>query len=262
MFNRITHNYIMFGLVNFKGSCWVNATLQAIFRFPDVRARYEAGIFEKGNTIDEGLCLIWKTKGKQGLREFFDAVKSDVMPAGEGIGDSHELLTKLCDKLPFLDKLCRFTIGSCIECDHCKDKSVKQESTINFLLSEGGGKPIAKCIENTVKPIPIQEWVCEKCKEKGGHLQQLIGSFPKYMIFHLTIDSNVDYSSILVLNKRKYALLSVLCFNGAHWWAYGRNMPVGSPWFILDDTRIVNHGPKQFPLSNTTRMLIYYCVDE
>jgi len=252
----------MFGLVNFNGSCWVNAALQALFRFPDVRARYEAGTFEKDNKVDEGLYLIWKSKGREGLRDFFDSVRTETMPAGAGIGDSHELFTYLCDKLPFLDTLCRFTLANCIECDHCKDKTIKQESTINFSLSEGGGQPIAKCIENTVKSIPIQEWVCEKCKQKGGHIQQLIGSFPKYMIFHLTIDSNVNYSSILVLNKRKYALLSVLCFNGAHWWVYGRNMPPGSPWFILDDTRVINHGPKQFPLSNTTRMLIYYCVDE
>jgi uncharacterized UBP type Zn finger protein len=249
----------MFGLVNFHGSCWVNAALQTIFRFPDVQARYNAGTFEKENPIDEGLCRLWNSQGKDGLRQFFDAVRTATMPAGLGIGDSHELITYLCDKLPYLDKLCRFSLGTSIECNSCKDKTLKHESVINFSLMEGGGKPIAECIENSVKPVVIQEWKCEKCKGKGATLQQLIGSFPTYMIFHLTIDSNIDYSSILILNKRKYALIGVVCFNGGHWWMYGRD-GIGKPWYILDDMRLVNHGPKQFPISNTTRMLIYYCA--
>jgi len=39
----------MFGLNNFNGSCWVNAALQAIFRFPHVQARYNAGTYENNN---------------------------------------------------------------------------------------------------------------------------------------------------------------------------------------------------------------------
>ena len=249
----------MFGLINYHGSCWVNDALQTLFRFPDVQARYNAGTFEKDNPIDEGLCRLWNSKGRDGLRQFFDSVRTATMPAGAGIGDSHELITYLCDKLPYLDKVCRFMLAMSIECKNCKDKTIKQESTINFSLMEGGGKSIAECIENSVKPTSIDEWVCEKCKGKGAIVQQLIGSFPQYMIFHLTIDSNVDYSSILILNKRKYALIGVVCFNGGHWWMYGRD-GIGSPWYILDDMRVVNHGPKQFPVSNTTRMLIYYCV--
>ena len=251
----------MFGLQNFLGSCWVNAALQAIFRFPDVQARYNAGTFETGNIIDQCLCKIWKSNGKEGLLEFFEAVRNDVMPAGLGVGDSHELLTYLCDKLPFLDTLCRFTIANSIECFSCKDKIVKPESTLNFTLSEGNSQPIATCIQNTVKETQLLTWKCDKCTKVGGVSRQLIGTFPKYMIFHLPLDSNVDYSSILILNKRKYALLSVVCYNGAHWWTYGRDMP-GLSWFVFDDTNVVNHGPKQFPISNTTRMLIYYSVNE
>lgn len=252
----------MFGLVNFNGSCWVNAALQTIFRFPDVQARYNAGIFEKENKIDECLCRIWNTKGTQGLREFFDEVRTDVMPAGAGIGDTHELLTYLCDKLPYLDTVCRFTIANEIKCISCGDKSLKQDSTINFSLMEGKHQPITTCIQKTVEPYVIPDWTCEKCKNKGATSQQLIGSFPKYMIFHLPLDSNVNYSSILILNKRKYALTSVVCYNGSHWWTYGRDMPPGNAWFIFDDIQVVNHGPRQFPISNTTRMLIYYCVNE
>lgn len=252
----------MFGLNNFNGSCWVNAALQSIFRFPDVQARYNAGIFENDNTIDECLCRIWKSKGKEGLRDFFDAVRTDVMPAGAGIGDSHELFTYLCDKLPYLDKLCRFSMANSIECIACKEKSMTQETTLNFSLTEGKHQAISTCIQKTVEPTTILDWTCEKCQAKGATSQQLIGSFPQYMIFHLPLDSNVNYSSILILNKRKYALMSVLCYNGAHWWTYGRDMPPGSAWFIFDDMNVVNHGPKQFPLSNTTRMLIYYCINE
>ena len=130
-----------------------------------------------------------------------------------------------------------------------------------MLFRSGAGKSIAECIENTVRPTEINDWTCEKCKSKGAIAHQLIGSFPQYMIFHLMIDSNVNYSSILILNKRKYALISVVCFNGGHWWMYGRD-GVGMPWYILDDMQVQNHGPRQFPISNTTRMLIYYCVNE
>jgi uncharacterized UBP type Zn finger protein len=153
----------MFGLMNFNGSCWVNAALQAIFRFPDVQARYNAGIFEKNNEIDKCLCIIWNSKGKEGLRELFDAVRTDVMPAGAGIGDSHELLTYLCDKLPYLDKLCRFNMANSVECIACKEKTITQESIINFSLMEGNRQPIATCIQKSVEPTTILDWTCEKC---------------------------------------------------------------------------------------------------
>ena len=32
-----------FGLRNQRGSCWVNAALQAIFRIPDVQKRFSEG---------------------------------------------------------------------------------------------------------------------------------------------------------------------------------------------------------------------------
>jgi len=250
----------MFGLQNIRGSCWVNATLQAIFRFPDVQARYKESVSE--NKLDKILLTIWKTKGETGLNDFFEEVRTDLMPAGAGIGDSHELLTYLCDKLPYLDKLCRFSMTNVIECIACNHKSITQESIINFSLMEGNKQPISTCIEKTVKETIVLDWTCEKCNAKGGMSKQLIGSFPEYMIFHLPLDSNVQYSSILILNKRKYALSSVVCYNGAHWWTYGRDMPPGSSWVTFDDTNLINHGPSQFPISNTTRMLIYYCINE
>lgn len=255
----------MFGLHNYRGSCWVNAAIQAIFRIPDVQERYNSGTFEKGNIVDECLCKLWSSKGEYGLRDFFEAVRTDTMPAGLDIGDSHELIQYLCDKLPFLDKICRFKIAHTNECIHCKKKSTTHDSVIEFSLdsAEGTRVPLSNCIAKTVEAYKIDEWKCESCNETGGMRQQLIGSFPNCMMFHAPlVGTTIDYSSILVLNKNKYALSSVVCFNGGHWWTYGRNMPPGSSWFVLDDTNIHEHGPKQFPVSSQMRILIYYRLNE
>lgn len=253
----------MFGLRNFRGSCWVNTCLQAVFRIPEVQQRYSSEIFETGNLIDECLMKIWKSKGEDGLKEFFEVVRTDTMPAGHDIGDTHELLQYLCDKLKFLDDLCRFKIADRIQCKHCSYSELKEDSVLEFsIATTERNSPIANCIAETVKPHEISEWKCEKCKNKGCQKQQLIGSFPKVMMFHMIpTDGSVDYSSILTLNKNRYALISISCFNGAHWWSYGRNMPPGSPWYTLNDNHVTEHGPKQFPLSSKMRLLIYYRLE-
>jgi ubiquitin C-terminal hydrolase len=102
----------MFGLHNFSGSCWVNSCLQALFRIPEVQTKYSDE--NSDNKIDESLQTIWKSKGEQGLKEFFDSVKTVTMPAGDSIGDAHELFQYLCDKLKFLDDICRFKIADTI----------------------------------------------------------------------------------------------------------------------------------------------------
>ena len=253
----------MFGLHNFRGSCWVNACIQNVFRIPDVQERYTSDTFDKENIIDESLSKIWKSKGTEGLKELFDAVRTDTMPAGRGIGDSHELLQYLCDKLPFLDKLVRFKIADSIQCKHCPHKTIKEDSVIEFsIATEKKNVTLVDCIAEVVKPQEISEWKCEKCGNLGCTKQQLIGSFPKIMIFHLIpLNGLVEYTSILKLNSCEYALTSVACFNGGHWWAYGRDMPVGNSWFTLNDTQIRDHGSKQFPLSGQARVLIYYRLE-
>jgi uncharacterized UBP type Zn finger protein len=253
----------MFGLRNFRGSCWVNACLQTIFRIPDVQARYNVETFEKENMIDECLYKIWKSNGEDGLKELFQAVRTETMPAGNDIGDSHELFQYLCDKLPYLDKLVRFKIADSISCRHCDYKDVKEDSVIEFAIAtDKKDVSLIECIADVVKPHEILEWKCEKCNNVGCVKQQLIGSFPKAMVFHIIpLNGQVNYTSILGLNKRQYALTSVTCYNNVHWWAYGRNMPPGSPWYTLDDTRVEEHGPKQFPLSNKSRLLIYYRLE-
>ena len=253
----------MFGLKNFSGSCWVNTCLQAIFLIPEVRDRYEKQKHDETNPIDQSLYKIWSSDGMSGLREFFDAVKTETMPAGSNIGDSHELLVYLCDKLPFLDELCRFKVADTIQCSNCPFKDMREDTVMEYSFSSEGLRiPISNCIMKSVMPYTIEDWTCEKCNKKGCTKQQLIGSFPKAMIFHMvSTKSSVDYSSILVLNKLKYALISVSCYNGAHWWGYGRTMPPGSSWYTLDDTNIVEHGPKEFPLSGKMRLLIYYRLE-
>ncbi len=254
----------MFGLKNFRGSCWVNACLQGIFRIPELQQRYSNSQANPDNIIDVCLQNIWKSNGEDGLKDFFESVKTHTMPAGNGIGDSHELLQYLCDRLPLLDELCRFKIANSIECVSCKDLNIKEDSVVEYsLTSDGKHIPISQCISASVIPNAITDWVCDKCNKKGCMQQQLIGSFPKVMCFHMVSpNASVDYSSILVLNGKRYALLSIICYNGSHWWTRGRNMPPGSSWYTLDDTSIVDHGAKQFPVSNMMRILIYYRLED
>lgn len=248
----------MFGLHNFSGSCWVNACLQCVFRIPDVQERYDSGTFEKDNTIDECLCKIWQSKGEHGLKEFFDAVRTATMPAGRDIGDSHELLQYLCDKLPYLDKLVRFKIADSIKCKNCDYKSIKEDSVTEFAIAtEQKNAQLIQCIADVVKPQEIPGWICEKCKEKGCIKQQLIGSFPKVFVFHLIpLNGSSIYTTSIGVNKNQFDLISIGCYNGSHWWSYGRNS--GSHWYTLDDTRVTENGPNKFPLSNRARLLIYY----
>lgn len=253
----------MFGLQNFAGSCWVNACLQAVFRIPEVQTRYEDKEHDPANKVDACLQVIYESKGRDGLQEFFESVRTEAMPAGRSIGDSHELLVYLCDKLPFLDKLCRFKTADSIACDSCSQKDIREDTVMEYSLTSFGKRvPISDCIMSTVVPYRVPDWVCDKCKNSGCTKQQLIGTFPQVMIFHMiSTDASVDYSSILSLNKNKYALLSVSCYNGSHWWGYGRNMPPGSSWYTLDDTSVVEHGPKEFPISGKMRLLIYYRLE-
>jgi len=253
----------MFGLQNFRGSCWVNACLQCIFRIPEVQVRYNKKEYDKENLIDECLCRIWNSKGETGLKEFFESVKTHNLPAGDNIGDSHELMQYLCDKLPFLDEICRFKIADSIQCKSCDYKEIKEDSVIEYSLGcSENNKALVDCIADTVKINEISDWKCEKCSQLGCNKQQLIGKFPQVMVFHkVSVPGSINYPSILSINKNKYALLSVASYNGAHWWAYGREMPPGSPWFTLDDNTVQNHGPKQFPISTRMRVMIYYRLE-
>ena len=255
-----------FGLRNQRGSCWVNATLQAIFRIPDVQTRYIADAALDTSPIDVSLQEIWASKGDEGLKAFYECVRTAVMPAGEDIGDSHELLEFLCDKLPYLDKLCRFKVGNTVKCNNpeCSYKDVHVDSLIEFSVSPVRPKQsLTDCVLQSVTPVVIPDWKCETCSQKGCTKQLLMSSFPNVFVFHVTsINSSVSYSTLLVLNGQKYALLAVVCFNGGHWWTYGRDMPPGTNWTEYNDMHIRNHGPQNFPLSDNMRLLFYYRLKE
>lgn len=255
----------MFGLQNFRGSCWVNACLQAIYRFPEVQNRYSSGTYDHSNKIDECLFKIFKSNGKDGLKELFECIRTETMPAGTGIGDSHELFQFLCDKLSFLENICRFKIANIIQCSNCTEKNIREDSVTEYSISSDGKfEPLAECITKSVQPINIPEWKCEKCGKTGCTKQQLIGTFPKAFMFHMVSPNNssVNYSSLLVLNGKKYVLLSIVCFTGGHWFTYGRSIPPGSSWYTFDDQSVIDHGPKQFPVSNKMRLLIYYRLED
>jgi len=255
-----------FGLPNQRGSCWVNATLQAIFRIPDVQTRYIAQAALESSPVDSTLQKIWTTKGEEGLKQFYDCVKSAVMPAGEGIGDSHELLEFLCDKLPFLDKLCRFKIAHTIRCNNpsCSYKDTNTDSLIEFSVNPTQRKQsLTDCVMHAVTPTTIPDWTCEKCKSKGCTKQLLMSSFPQVFMFHVTTpNTSISYTTVLVLNGQKYAMFAVVCFNGGHWWTYGRDMPPGKNWTEYDDFTLRDHGPLHFPLSDNMRLLFYYRLKE
>jgi uncharacterized UBP type Zn finger protein len=253
----------MFGLHNFRGSCWVNAGLQGIFRIPEVQSRYNSNKADPENPVDMALQKIWTSDGKEGLKEFFGSVKHVSIPAGKSVGDAHELVVYLLDKLPWLDALCRFKIADSIECTSCDYKSVKEDTRIEFsLFPTERGVSITSCILKEVASETPEDSKCEKCS-KTNKKQLLLGSFPKVLILHVYTDStkNTVYSSVLGINKQKYGLVSIISYNGAHWWMYGRNV-IGEEWYTIDDTRVVKHGANEFPLSGDMRMLIYYQLDE
>ena len=247
-----------------RGSCWVNACLQAVFSIPEVAARYGANTFEPGNTIDECLSLIWNTQAADGLQRFFEYVRTEAMPAGVNVGDAHELFQHLCDKLPFLDKLCRFPILDVITCKACKDVQTKPDSVIEQpIMTYGSETTLADCMMRAVGPHEVDGWTCEKCKASDGCLKQLqYRSFPKVMVVYKVTPDNtpVKYVDNITMNGEKYRLLYVACYNHSHWWGYGRALGDRTAWIEFDDERTTMHSLAT-PVSKNMRMLIYYRLE-
>jgi ubiquitin C-terminal hydrolase len=254
----------MFGLRNQRGSCWVNATLQSIFRIPELQERFNNDEADSNNAVEQCVQEIWGSKGEEGLKSLYACVKTSNMPAGEGIGDSHELLEFLCDKIPTLDKLCRFKVANIIKCNNCSYKDVKVDSMIEFSIAPTHAKQtVPDTMVAAAQPFVIDDWTCEKCKKKGCTKQFLVSTFPTVLVFHMTsMNTSVSYAAITIINGIKYALFAVVCYDGGHWWTYGRDLPPGHPWFELNDTHVRNHGPNSFPLSDSMRLLFYYRLNE
>lgn len=250
----------MFGLPNVRGSCWVNSALQGIFACPSFK-EHEV---DQTNPLDVCLTALYKSNGKEHLKDFMECVKTTYMPAGENIGDSHELLVHLCDKLPFLDEAFRFKVANQITCKTCNTKSLKEDTVIELNVTPlNKDTPILNALQEYIAPVEIEGYDCETCKSKQTCVsQQLFGTFPKILMIHRTsIGNSLNYSSVLVLNGNKYALGVVVCFNGGHWWAYARGMPPGKSWFELDDTTVREMTPTQFPVAGTMRILLYFLLE-
>jgi len=251
----------MFGLHNHRGSCWVNAALQGLFSCPPLMDRYsERSNIDKQNPVDVCLESVYRNRGQTGLRELFECIKTTYMPAGENIGDSHELIVHLCDKLPWLDKEFRFEFGDRIECTRCHDTQLKTTSTIDLnLMPSQRGITLLDAITEYVRPHTIPDWKCEKCSGRGCIKQVLFGTFPKVLMIWSTV--SIDYSSMLVLNGKKYFLFSVVCFNGGHWWAYARKLPPGHAWYVLDDQNVREMDSRKFPVDSAMRVLLYFLYE-
>ncbi len=254
-----------FGLRNKNGSCWINAALQAIFRIPDLQKRFTNDEEDSKNPIEMCLAEIWGSRGDEGLKPLYECVKvSPHMPAGESIGDSHELIQFLCDKIPFLDKLTRFRIATSIQCDHCDYKDMRPDTINEFSFTPTKKKQtVSEAIGDAVKVHSIPDWTCDKCKEKGCHTQMLLSEFPQVMVFHQTsIGTSSTYTPVLVLNKIKYALFAIVCFTGGHWFTWGRNLPPGQNWYRFDDDSVQSYAPNYMPHDDRMRLLMYYRINE
>lgn len=217
------------------------------------------------NPVESCLAELWGSHGEEGLNAFYQCVKvSPHMPAGEDIGDSHELLKFLWDKVPVLDKLVRYKVAHVTRCTHCSYTLTNHDTVTEFTVAPTKPKhSISEAIAEAVTPQSVTDWTCDECKQKGCTRQLLLGSFPQVLVLHcVSPRTTATYGAQLVLNEHKYALFAVICFNGGHWYTYGRNLPPGQPWAEYNDAIVRSYDPSFFPLADTMRLLMYYRIQE
>jgi ubiquitin C-terminal hydrolase len=241
----------MFGLPNISGSCWVNAALQGLYACPLMKDHKA----DERNSVDKSFTEVYTSKGSSGLLDLFNFIQTSYIPAGHDIGDSHELIVHLCDKMPWLDELMRFKMANRLTCKTCSHSTLKEETTIEIGLSPSTRMmPILDALNEYVQPSEIEGWMCDKCTEKRICIvQSLFGTFPKMLMIH---GSSVIYSTRLVLNGNQYELFAVICFNGGHWWSYGCN---DSEWYEMDDTNI--RKIEKVTVMSTMRILLYFLIE-
>lgn len=251
----------MFGLPNIRGSCWVNTALQGLFSCPSFKDRTIA----TENEIDVLLDVVQRSEGRDRLLDLFRAIQTSSIPAGVNIGDTHELIVHLCDKVPWLDQQFRFKVANELTCTTCNTRELREDSVIELTLSvKERHTSILNALQEFIKPIQIEGRDCDVCKEKKTAISRvLLGTFPKILMIHrAALSQSIEYSSILVLNQQKYALFSVLCYNGAHWWTFARHLPPGNAWFEIDDNRVRQMTATQFPVADAMRILLYFLMED
>jgi ubiquitin C-terminal hydrolase len=259
----------MFGLNNYGGSCWLNACLQSILRLPEIKERYNTVETDKTlNSVDKSLSKIWKSKGSDGLKDLFNAISETnvsesgskpayEMLAGKSVGDSNEAFVYLCDKLPFLDLLCRYTFVERLECS-CGFQQERPDSHVQFQLYPSKDTSLIQCISDVVKKETLDSWKCDKCSQRGSATKEIVmKSFPKILTFKIVSDKKVTHSDILVINSHRYQLLGITSFNGGHWWAFAKD----PSWVLYDDTRVRELQSNEVPSSQNAKMLIYYRIN-
>lgn len=251
-----------FGLRNSNGSCWINAALQAVFRIPDFQTFLEDDDVQK-NDVEDALTEIWASSGDEGLRALYESARVlSNMPAGDDIGDSHEFIQFLCDKVPVLDKLMRFKVANVIRCQHCDYKDTHVDSMNEFSITPVTPKQsLSSAIVDTFKVHTIDDWTCEKCQNKGCGTQLVVAELPQVMAIHqVSHQHSVAYTPILIINKNTYHLSSIVCFTGGHWLTWGRNLGTEKEWRRFDDKNV--QSSELFPQDPRMRLLVYYRINE
>jgi hypothetical protein len=209
------------------------------------------------------LSEIIKTNGSvDSLKIFFEKVRNEHLPAGINIGDAHELFLRICDLSPELEKLCSYIVFNTTSCavSQCDNKFTSPDETrTEFILQSQpyAGMSLQNRIVNSMQET-IPDWKCDKFHDAGAGCikQTYMKSFPTVFVFHT--DNGVEsYSETISINKRRYTLISGICFHNSHWWAFGRSR---DGWMIYNDMEIT-----PMKLSDNTqlvRMLIYYRYED
>ncbi len=89
------------GLVNIENSCYINATLQAIFYLQPIQTQIEN---QQGNRVVKSLSEVLANRDRKALQAFRSALFKEHVLKGNSYGqhDAHELLIQLFDSMKWL----------------------------------------------------------------------------------------------------------------------------------------------------------------
>ena len=158
--------------------------------------------------------------------------------------DAHEYFLywiSMCSSSEFL-----FTIktNTVVFCKECKHKNIKPETSPIIEIN-----PIFKNLKEAIikwfEPEQLDDYTCDKCKNKNVLKQVILDSLPNIFAislkkYHMIGRSDFDYPDQFIMNGSKYSLVSVIChegdLHGGHYYTIARNNP-NSEWINYNDTR-------------------------